>query len=142
LSVIQVIKSRRTRKTEHVAHIGESRGAYRVLVGWGEGRALLRRPRPRWEDNIKMDLQAVGWGGMDWMNLLKPPGCVHQQLKSKNLYSDHTVLICFVLISEQTATSAPYNINWLVFITEIKSVYCAVQTGSVNRAFCTLSLKG
>jgi len=40
--------------------------------------------------------------------------------------------MCFVFISEQTAISTPCNINWLVFVTEMKSVYCAVQTGSLN----------
>jgi hypothetical protein len=49
--------------------MGERRGAYRVLVGIPEGRRPLERPRRRWEDNIKMDLQEVGWGGMDWINL-------------------------------------------------------------------------
>jgi hypothetical protein len=44
---------------------GEMRGAYRVLVGKPEGKRQLRRPRHRWEDNIKMDLQVVGWGDMD-----------------------------------------------------------------------------
>jgi hypothetical protein len=42
---------------------------YRVLVGKHEGRRLLRRPRCRWEDNIKMNLQEVGCGGMDWIEL-------------------------------------------------------------------------
>jgi hypothetical protein len=42
---------------------------YRVLVRKPEGKRLLGRPRPRWEDNIKMDLQAVGCGGMDWIEL-------------------------------------------------------------------------
>ena len=41
---------------------GESRGAYRVLVGKSDGRKPLRRPRRRWEDNIEMDLGDVGWG--------------------------------------------------------------------------------
>jgi hypothetical protein len=49
--------------------MGERRGAYRVLVGKLEGRRPLGRPRRRWEDNIKMDLQQVGWGGMDWINV-------------------------------------------------------------------------
>jgi hypothetical protein len=49
--------------------MGERRGAYRALVGKPEGRRPLGRPRHRWEDNIKMDLQEVGWGGMDWINL-------------------------------------------------------------------------
>jgi hypothetical protein len=46
----------------------EKRGAYRILVGRPEGRRPLGRPRHRWEDNIKMDLQDVGWG-VDWIQL-------------------------------------------------------------------------
>jgi len=49
--------------------MGKSRGVYRVLVGKLEGKRPLRRPRCRWEDNIKMDLQEVGCGGMDWIEL-------------------------------------------------------------------------
>jgi hypothetical protein len=49
--------------------MGERRGAYRALVGKAEGRRLLERPRRRWEDNIKMDLQEVGRGGVDWIDL-------------------------------------------------------------------------
>jgi hypothetical protein len=51
--------------------MGEGRGAYRVLVGRSEGRRPLGRLRRRWEDNIKMDLQEVGWGGMDWIDILR-----------------------------------------------------------------------
>ena len=53
----------------HVARMGEERGVYRVLVGILEGRRLLGRPRPRWADNIRMDLQEVGCGYMDWIGL-------------------------------------------------------------------------
>jgi hypothetical protein len=49
--------------------MGEGRGAYRILVGRPEGRRPLGRPRRRWEDNIKLDLQEVGWGGMDWIDM-------------------------------------------------------------------------
>ena len=49
--------------------MGERRGVYRVLVGKTEGKRPLGRPRSRWEDNIKMDLQEVGCGGMDWIEL-------------------------------------------------------------------------
>ena len=49
--------------------MGEWRGVYRVLMGKPEGKRPLRRPRRRWEDNIKMDLQEVGCGGMDWIEL-------------------------------------------------------------------------
>ena len=48
--------------------MGESRGVYRV-VGKPEGKRSFGRPRHRWEDNIKMDLQEVGYGGMDWIDL-------------------------------------------------------------------------
>ena len=47
----------------------ERRGVYRVLAGKPEGNRPLGRPRRRWEDNIKMDLQEVGCGGMDWIEL-------------------------------------------------------------------------
>jgi hypothetical protein len=50
---------------------GEGRGIYRILVGKPEGRRPLGRPRHRWEDNIKMDLQEVGCGGMDWIELVQ-----------------------------------------------------------------------
>jgi len=49
--------------------MGEGRGVYRVLVGKSEGKRLLGRLRHRWEDNIKMNLQEVGCGGMDWIEL-------------------------------------------------------------------------
>ena len=64
-NTIWVIKSRIMSWTGHVAHMGERRGVYRVLVGKAEGRRPLGRPKRRWEDNIKMDLQEVGWGDMD-----------------------------------------------------------------------------
>ena len=53
----------------NVARMGERRGVYRVLVGKPEGKRPLGRPRRRWEDNIKMGLQEVGCGDMDWMEL-------------------------------------------------------------------------
>jgi hypothetical protein len=59
-NIIRVIKSRRKRWAGHVARMGEDRGAYRILVGRPEGRRPLGRPRRKWEDNIKMDLQEVG----------------------------------------------------------------------------------
>ena len=53
----------------HVARMGEKRGVYRVLVEKPEGKRPLGIHRRRWEDNIKMDLQEVGCGGMDWIGL-------------------------------------------------------------------------
>jgi hypothetical protein len=49
--------------------MGEGRGVFRVLVGKPEGKRLLGRPRHRWKDNIKMDLQQVGCGDVDWIEL-------------------------------------------------------------------------
>ena len=59
----------RMRWAGHVARMGEERGAYRVLVGKPEGRRPLWRPRRRWVDNIRVDLQEVGCGYMDWIGL-------------------------------------------------------------------------
>ena len=53
----------------HVARMGGRRGVYRVLVGELEGKRPLGRPRRRWEDNIKMDLQEVGCRSVDWIDL-------------------------------------------------------------------------
>ena len=52
-----------------MVRVGERSGAYRVLVGRPDGRRPLGRPRRRWDGDIKMDLQAVEWGDMDWINL-------------------------------------------------------------------------
>ena len=68
-NIVRVIKSRRMRWAGHVARMGERRGVYRVLVGKREGKRPLGRHRRRWEDNIKMGLQDVGCGGMEWMGL-------------------------------------------------------------------------
>jgi len=65
---VRVVKSRRMRWVGHVARMGERRGVHRVLVGKPEGKRPLGRPKRRWEDNIKMDLQEAGGGG-DWMEL-------------------------------------------------------------------------
>jgi hypothetical protein len=67
-NIIQAIKSRRTGWAGHVARIGD-RGAYRVLEGRRDGMRSLGRYGRRWEDNIKMNLQEVGWEGMDFIDL-------------------------------------------------------------------------
>ena len=66
---MSVKKSRRMRWAGHVARMGEERGVYRVLLGKPEGRRQLGRPRRRWVDNIRMDLEEVGCGYMDWIGL-------------------------------------------------------------------------
>jgi hypothetical protein len=68
-NIVRVIKSRRVRWVGHVARMGERRGAYRTLMGKPEAKRPLGRHRRRWEDNIKMDLQEVGCGGMGWIEL-------------------------------------------------------------------------
>ncbi|KAJ4428156.1 hypothetical protein ANN_24171 [Periplaneta americana] len=72
--IIRNIKSRRLRWAGHVARIGESRNAYRVLVGRPEGKTPLGRPRRRWEDNIKMDLREVEYDDRDRINLAQDRG--------------------------------------------------------------------
>ena len=68
-NIVRLIKSRRMRWAGHVASMRERRGVYRVLVRKPERKRPLGRPRRRWEDSMKMDLQEVGCGGMDWMEL-------------------------------------------------------------------------
>jgi len=67
--IVRVIKWRRMRWVGHVARVDEERGLYRVLVGKPEGRSPLGKHRRRWVDNIRMDLQEVGCGYMDWIGL-------------------------------------------------------------------------
>jgi len=68
-NIVRVIKLRRMRWAGHVARMGEERGPYRVLVGKPEGKRPLGRRRRRWVDNIRMDLQEVRCGYMDWIGL-------------------------------------------------------------------------
>ena len=68
-NIVRVIKSRRMKWAGHVARLSEERGVYRVLVGKLEGKRLLGRPRRRWVDNSRMDLQEVGCGYMDRIGL-------------------------------------------------------------------------
>jgi len=68
-NIVRVIKSRRMKWAGHVARMGEERGVYRVLVRKPEGKRPLGRPRRRWVGNIRMDLQEVECGYMDWIGL-------------------------------------------------------------------------
>ena len=79
----------------------------------------------------------MGWKLHYFFNLLKPAGYLKykQMYHSTTVRSAHAAFMCFVFIWEQTATCATYSINWLVFITVMKSVYSAVRTGSLNEAF-------
>ena len=68
-NIVRVITSRRMRGAGHVVCMGEERGVYRVLVGKPEGKRPLGRPRHRWVDNIRIDLQEMGCGYVDWIGL-------------------------------------------------------------------------
>ena len=68
-NIVRVIKSRRMGWAGHVARMGEERGVYRTLLEKPEGKRPMGRPRRRWVDNIRMDLQEVGCGYMDWIGL-------------------------------------------------------------------------
>jgi hypothetical protein len=68
-NIVRVMKSRRMRWEGHVARMGEVRAVYRVMVGKPEGKRPLERPRCRWEDNIRMELEEVGCGCEDWIGL-------------------------------------------------------------------------
>jgi hypothetical protein len=69
--IVTQIKSRRMRWTGYVAHMGEDRKVYKVLVGNSKGRSPLGRPRRRWEYEIRMDLRETGRGCVDWIRLAK-----------------------------------------------------------------------
>ena len=66
---VQAFISRRSRWAGHVARMGETTGVHRALVGKPEGKIPLGRPKLRWKDNIQMDLQEVGCGRIDWIEL-------------------------------------------------------------------------
>jgi len=70
-NILRVITSRRMRWAGHVARMGEERQVYRFLMGKQEGKRKQGRPRRRWVDNIRMDLQEVGCGYMDWIGLVQ-----------------------------------------------------------------------
>jgi hypothetical protein len=67
-SIIRIIMSRRMRWAGKVARMAR-RNAYRVLVGKARRKETTRRPRRRWEDNIRMELREIEWGGIDWIDL-------------------------------------------------------------------------
>jgi len=73
-NIVRVIKLRRMRWAEHARRMGERRGIYRVLVRKLERKDPLRRPRNRWEDDNKMDLQEVGCGVLDWIEMAQYRG--------------------------------------------------------------------
>ena len=81
-STVWVIKLKRMGWAGHVVRMGERRGVYRILVGKPDGKRPLGRPSCRWLHNIKMDLQEVGCGGMDWIKLVGTCECSNEPLGS------------------------------------------------------------
>ena len=67
-NIVRVIKSRRLRLAEHVARMEEGRSAFKVLAGKPTGKRPLGRPRRRWEDNIRMDLEGIGINARTWVD--------------------------------------------------------------------------
>jgi len=70
-NIVRMIEWIKMRWAGNVAHVGEKGGVYRVLVGKPEGKRPLRKPSHMWEDNIKIDLQEVGFGDMDWIDIIQ-----------------------------------------------------------------------
>jgi hypothetical protein len=68
-NIIRVIKSRRMRWAEHVAHMGKIKNVYYILVGKPEWKTPFRSPKHSYEDNIRMDLRETRWEDVDWMNV-------------------------------------------------------------------------
>ena len=66
-NIVRVIKSRRLRWAGHVARMEEDRRAFKILTGKPTGKRPLGRPRGRWEDNIKMDLEEIGINAGNWV---------------------------------------------------------------------------
>jgi hypothetical protein len=69
--IIRMIKSRRMRWAWHVARMGEEMKSYRFLAGKPDGKRPLGRRTRGWEDSIKIDPREIGWGGMDWINMVQ-----------------------------------------------------------------------
>ena len=67
-NIVRVIKSRRLRWAGHVARLGEGRSSFKILTGKPTGNRPLGRPRPRWEDNIRMDLGEIGINTSNWVD--------------------------------------------------------------------------
>ena len=70
-NIVRVIKSRRLRWTGHVARMEEGRSAFKVLTGIPTRKRPLGRPRRRWEDNIRMDLEEIGINARNWVDSAK-----------------------------------------------------------------------
>jgi len=93
-NIVRVIKWSRMRWAGHVARMCEERGVYWVLVGKPEGRRPLGRPRRRWVDNIRMDLQEVGCGYMDWIGLAQIRDRWRTLVSAVMRWAGHVARVC------------------------------------------------
>ena len=115
-NIIRVTKSRRMRWAGHVARMEKMKVVYRVLVGKPEGKRPLGRPRLRWENNIKMDLQEEGCGGMDWMELAQDRdwwrALVNAVMNLRVPYNAGNFLTGNRLVSQEGLCSVEYISAW------------------------------
>jgi hypothetical protein len=73
-NIVSVIKLWRIRWAGHVAHMGEMKNTYKILVRKPEGKTSQGRPRHRWEDNIRLNLWEIMWEDVNWMHLAEDMG--------------------------------------------------------------------
>jgi hypothetical protein len=78
-----------------VARTGEKKNAYRILVRKPEGKRPLARPRRRWEDNIKIHLRQIRWGGMDWIHLAQDRDQWRALVNTVLKFGFHKILVNF-----------------------------------------------
>jgi hypothetical protein len=112
-SIIRIIKSKRIRWVGHVARMGEKRNVYRLLVGKPEGKRPLVRPRPRWVDNIKMDLLEI-WVSVDWIGL----------------YQDWDKWRVLVNAVKNLLVASRVVLRSVVLVIIVTSSYTCIRTGS------------
>jgi hypothetical protein len=80
--IIRMVKSRRMRWAGHAVHMGQMKNAYKIMVGKSKGKRPLKRPRCRWEDNIKMNIKEIGlraWIGFMWLRIGTGSGFLRTQ---------------------------------------------------------------
>jgi len=112
--------------------MGERRGIYKVLVGKSEGKRPLGRPTHRWKDNIKMDLQEVGCGGMDWIKLaqdrdrLRP--CVNVVMNPQVPQNYGHLLTSRELVSLSRRTLLHEVIKWDIYLSIMMGIILSVLT--------------
>jgi len=136
--------SKITPKSKNCLKYALAQSVLQPEYGLGNCEKIVLMPAAEREFYLLPKRLVTHWGPPGpFINLLNPTGHVlHQKVNiAVTVRCAHTVFMCFVFIWEQTATCATYSINWLVFMTAMKSVYSAVRTGSLNKSVCISSLK-